>query len=95
MPSFHVICGLGLPQSKILITPMNWRSPEKNFEDFFLENTSACVVGPWPWPRIFFVSLALISILGFSTPPLDISVTTGLCLRGVKLPEGLQFTEFK
>ena len=33
MTSFHVICGLGLPQPKILGTPMNWRSPEKILED--------------------------------------------------------------
>ena len=26
--------------------------------------------GPWPWPRIFFVSLALASSLVSSTPPL-------------------------
>ena len=31
MTSFHVICDLGLPQSKILGTPINWRSPEKSF----------------------------------------------------------------
>ena len=83
MMSFHVICGLGLPQSKILGTPMNWRSPEKNFEDFFFWRTLApvsLVLGlglerfcprkgcPWPWPRIFFVSLA--SSLVSSTPPL-------------------------
>ena len=58
MTSFHVICGLGLPQSKILGTPINWRSPEKIFEDlFFSENACACVLGPWPWPRAF-LSLA-------------------------------------
>ena len=58
MTSFRVICGLGLPQSKILGTPRNWRSPEKNFcRPFFLENTCACVLGPWPWPRAF-LSLA-------------------------------------
>ena len=34
MTSFHVICGLSLPQSKILATLMNWRSPEKNLEGF-------------------------------------------------------------
>ena len=63
---------------------MNWRSPEKNFKElFFLENTCACVLGPWPWPRafprkgcpwpwprIFFVFLALASSLVSSTPPL-------------------------
>ena len=37
MTSFYVICGLGLLQSKIMGTPMNWRSPEKTFEDFFFE----------------------------------------------------------
>ena len=89
MTSFHVVCGLGLPQSKILGTPMNWRSPEKIFEDFFFfgERLRLCpcslassipVLGlekfcprkgcPWPWPRIFFESLA--SRLVSSTPPL-------------------------
>ena len=43
MTSLHVICGLGLPQSKILGTPMNWRLPEKLFRKpvffvFFLEH---------------------------------------------------------
>ena len=28
---------------------------------------------PWPWPRIFFVSLALASSLVSSTPPLEIT----------------------
>ena len=84
----------GLPQSKILGTPMNWRSPEKNFLKTFLffgEHLRLCpwslalassipVLGlerfcsrkgcPWPWPRIFFVSLALASSLVSSTPPL-------------------------
>ena len=52
------------------------RSPEKNFEDlFFSENTYVCVLGlervcPWPWPRNFFVFLALASSLVSSTPPL-------------------------
>ena len=41
---------------------LKWRLPEKsffkdlfrlkkNFKTFFLENTYACVLGPWPWPR--------------------------------------------
>ena len=44
MTSFHVICGLGLPQSKILGTPLNWRSPEKTFEEllFFGERLGLC-----------------------------------------------------
>ena len=39
MMSLHVICGLGLPQSKILGTPMNWRSPKKIFLDLFFQKT--------------------------------------------------------
>ena len=64
MTSFHVICGLSLPQSKILGTPMNWRSPEKIFEDLFLENTCPCVLGPWPWPRAFLSLASRGSVLG-------------------------------
>ena len=81
MMSFHVIIGLGLPQLKILDTPMNWRSPEKKFlKTFFLENTCGCVLGlervcprkscPCPWPRIF---LFLASSLESSTPPMVFS----------------------
>ena len=53
---------------------------KKNFEDLFLRKTLAfvsLVLGlglkhscPWPWPRIFFVSLALASNLVSSTPSL-------------------------
>ena len=35
-------------------------SPEKNFWRPFFENTCACVLGPWPWPRKG-LSLALTS----------------------------------
>ena len=83
MTSFNVICGLCLPQPKILGAPINWRF-------FFGERLRLCswslalalsiaVLGLerfcpqkgclWPWPRIFFVSLA--SSLVFSTPPLS------------------------
>ena len=60
MTSFHVIIGLGLPQLKILDTPMNWRSPEKKFlKTFFFRRTRAdvsLVLGLGlehfcPWPR--------------------------------------------
>ena len=68
MTSFHVICGLGLPQSKILDTPMNWISPEKNFRRpflfLFLENACACVLGPWPWPRASLSLASRGSVLG-------------------------------
>ena len=55
-----IACGLwfGLPyQSKILATPINWRLPEKNFEDLFFWRTLAAVslvLGlehSCPWPR--------------------------------------------
>ena len=42
--------------------PFFLRWPEKIFEDLFFENTCACVLGlerVCPWPRNFFVSLAL------------------------------------
>ena len=44
MTSLHVICGLGLHQSKILGKPMNWRSPEKLFWRPFLKHLRLC---PW------------------------------------------------
>ena len=48
MTSFHMICSLGLPQSKILGKPINRKSSEKNFwKPYFLENACACVLGPW------------------------------------------------
>ena len=136
MTSFHVICGLDLPQSKILGTPINWRSPKKIFWRrffFFFWRTLApvsLVLGlglehscpwprevlsserlslalalasdfflcpwPWPWPRalcprlhlwccpwkgcpwprIFFVflAMALASSLTSSTPPLRLNL---------------------
>ena len=59
MTSLHVVCGLGLPQSKILGTPMNGRSPEKLFENLFfcfwrtLAAVSLVLVleHSCPWPR--------------------------------------------
>ena len=39
---------------------------------------------PWPWPRIFFVSLALASSLVPSTPPLVIKEKSIVLLRLVK-----------
>ena len=57
MTSLHVICNLGLPQSKILATPMNWRSCKNFFEDLFFWRTLAAVslvLGLkhfCPWPR--------------------------------------------
>ena len=35
---------------------------------------------PWPWPRIFFVSLALASSLVSSTLPLRLMLTCFLCI---------------
>ena len=31
---------------------------------FFLENTCACVLGPWPWPRAFLSLASRVSVLG-------------------------------
>ena len=81
MTSFHVICGLDLHQSKILGTPMNWRSPKKIFEDvfFFLENTCACVLGPWPWPRAFLSLASRGSVLGKVVLGLGLGLGFFLC----------------
>ena len=59
MTSFYVICGLGLPYSKILGSLINRRSPEKIFEELFFRRTLAAVslvlgLGlehSCPWPR--------------------------------------------
>ena len=49
------------------------RSPEKFFEDLFLlENTCACVLGPWLWPREFLSLASRGSVLG--------RAVLGLCL---------------
>ena len=62
MTSLHVICGLGLPQSKILDMPMNWKLPEKSFwRLFFGEHLRLC---PWPWPRAFLSLASKGSVLG-------------------------------
>ena len=59
MTSFYVICGLGVPHSKILGPLINRRSPEKMFKDLFFRRTLAAVslvlgLGlehSCPWPR--------------------------------------------
>ena len=82
MTSFHVICGLDLPQSKILGTPINWRSPKKIFLKtffFFLENTCACVLGPWPWPRAFLSLASRGSVLGKAVLGLGLGLGFFLC----------------
>ena len=40
-----------------------------------LERVCPRKVGSWPWPRIFFVSLAFASSLVSSTPPLQFKIT--------------------
>ena len=65
--SLHVICNLGLPQSKILATSMNWRSPKKLFlKTFFLENTCGCIL--CPWPRAFLSLTSGGPVLGKGCP---------------------------
>ena len=64
------------PEKKFLEGGFYWRTPENFFEQFFffMENTCACVFGPWPWPRAFLsLSLALASdffcVLGLGLEP--------------------------
>ena len=61
MTSFHVICGFGFPQSKILGTPMHWRLPEKLFLKtfFFGENLQMC-----PWSLSLASSIAVLALKG-------------------------------
>ena len=42
---------------------------------------------PWPWPRIFFVSLALASSLVSSTPPLPDTIAYLIALVLFRLNE--------
>ena len=63
MTSLHVICGLSLPKSKTLSTPVNRRSLENFLKTIFLlENTCVCVLGPWP--RAFLSLASRVSVLG-------------------------------
>ena len=64
MTSFHVICGLDLPQSKILGTPINWRSPKKiflkTFFFFFGEHLRLC-----PWSLALASSIPVLGLERF------------------------------
>ena len=63
----------GPHQSKILTTRMNWRSPEKNFDDlFFSENTCGYVLGSWP--RAFLSLASRGSVLGKAVLGLDLGI---------------------
>ena len=93
MTSLHVICGLGLHQSKILATPINWRLPEQLFcwPFFFWENTSGCVLGSWPRA---FLSLALRgSVLGKAVLGLGFFCVLGLGLEPCVLDSTSAFFE--
>ena len=83
MTSLHVICGLGLPQSKIPATPINWKLPEKLFwRPFVLKNTCGCIFGPWPWPRAFlswkrlFFASDFFCVLGLGLEPCVLDSTS-------------------
>ena len=84
MTSFHVICGLDLPQSKILGKPMNFLkiAGKKFLKTFFLlENACACVLGPWPWPRAFLSLASRVSVLGKAVLGLGFFCVLGLGLE--------------
>ena len=91
MTSLHVICDLGLPQSKILATPMNWRSPKKLFcRTFFWRTLTAVslVLGlehscPWPREGLSSERLSLASdfffcVLGFGLEPCFLNFNSGI-----------------
>ena len=64
MTSFHVICGLGLPNQKFWVRQLIGDRLKKILKTFFLENACACVLGPWPWPRAFLFLASRGSVLG-------------------------------
>ena len=82
MTSLHVICDLGLPQSKILGAPMNF------FEDFFFWRTLAAVslvlehFCPWPREGLSSERLSLASdffcVLGLGLEPSVLNSTSGI-----------------
>ena len=65
MTSLRVICGLGLSPIKNSGYAFELEIAWKIFLlTFFLENTCACVLGPWPWPRAFLSLASRRSVLG-------------------------------
>ena len=64
------------------------RSPEKKFLKifvlffFFLDNTCACVLGPWPWPRAFLSLASRGCVLGRAVLGLGLGL---FCVLGLGL----------
>ena len=87
---FFVLLKWRSPEKNFLKIFLAWKKIMKSFfwdrlkkilEDFFffLENTCACVFGPWPWPR---EGLSLASkffcVLGLGLEPYVLDSTSGL-----------------
>ena len=80
MTSLYVICDLGLPNQKFWVRQGIEDRLKKNLKTFFRRTLAPvslvlglglerfCPRKGCPWPRIFFVSLALASSLVSSTP---------------------------
>ena len=52
---------------------------KKFLKTFFLENTCACVLGPWPWPRAFLSLASRGSVLGRAVLGLGLGLGFFLC----------------
>ena len=87
MTSLHVICDLGLPQSKILGTPMNWRSSKKLFWRTLAAVSLVLGIGlehfcPWPREGLFSKRLSLASdffcVFGLGLEPCVLDSTFGI-----------------
>ena len=72
---------------------------KKLFVDFFLENTCACVLGPWPWSQAFLsfalresvlgravlgLGLGFFCVLGLGLEPCVLDSTSDYEIKGLK-----------
>ena len=80
MTSFHVICGLGLPNQKFWVRLWIGNRLKKFFwRPFILENTCGCVLGPWL--RAFLSLASRGSVLGKAVLGLGFFCVLGLGLE--------------
>ena len=89
-----------VPEKKFWKTFFTGEHVKKLFVDFFLENTCACVLGPWPWSQAF-LSFALResvlgrAVLGLGLEPCVLDSTSDYEIKGLKtIPLKLRQRQF-